>query len=100
MKLTENDYYGIIAQMDDKSGSVEYDKDGETLYFDYETDVDGYVEDDFYCGYGNGTGAKITTSATVSISEMGCCNSDGEETDCNFDEYKLAKMFECELMSY
>ncbi len=43
-----------------------------------EADYDGYVEDDFHCGFGNGTGAFIPTSAR--------CNLSIEAYDANDDE--------------
>lgn len=42
MKLTENDYYSISEQITEDNGSVEYSKNGETLFFDYTLSVDGY----------------------------------------------------------
>ena len=32
MKLTENDYYSISEQITEDNGSVEYSKNGETLF--------------------------------------------------------------------
>ena len=98
MKFTKSDYYEIVALMNHEGGFVEYEKDGETLCFDYDVDVEGYTEDDFNCGYGNGTGAFIPTDATVSITNAVCCNSNGEEVNCDFDENKMIKMYEQELM--
>lgn len=45
MILSENDYNAIIAMMDDECGSVEYEKDGELLCFDYDVEINGYRED-------------------------------------------------------
>lgn len=100
MRLSKNDYYEIEALMSHEGGFVEYEKDGETLCFDYDVDVEGYTEDDFNCGYGNGTGAFIPTGATVRISNVACYNAYGENVSCDFDENEMAKMYECELMSY
>lgn len=99
MILEKKDYYEIAALMNREGGEVEYEKEKETLYFDYDVDVDGYVEDDYYCGYGNGTGAWVTTDVTVKIANIECCNSDGKDVDCNFDENKMANIYEHELMN-
>lgn len=100
MELNENDYYEIEALMNADGGTVEYVKDGETLFFDYKCDVSGYVEDDFTCGRGNGTGAFIPMVATVRISNVACYTDDGEETRCDFDEDEMINIYEDELLSY
>lgn len=99
MTLTLNDYYVMQSQMTTDGGSIEYEKDGNLLFFDYEVEVEGYTEDDYTCGYGNGTGAYICTDANVKISEVHCYNSEGEEIESNFDENKLARMFEHDLIN-
>ena len=96
MILSENDYNAIIAMMDDECGSVEYEKDGELLCFDYDVEINGYREDDYF----NGTGAWVTTDACVGVINVHCYDEDGEEVDeCNFDEYHLCEMLEKELKS-
>lgn len=52
MKLTANDYYSISEQITEGNGSVEYSKNGETLFFDYTLNVDGYMEDDYFERHG------------------------------------------------
>lgn len=100
MKLNENDYYEIEALMNADGGTAEYVKDGDTLFFDYKCDVVGYVEDDFTCGRGNGTGAFIPSSAEVRITNVGCYDEDGNETECNFDAARMAAVYESALMTY
>lgn len=42
----------------------------------------GYTEDDYHCGYENGTGALITTSADVCLSfNVTTYDDDGNETE-------------------
>lgn len=65
MKLTANDYYSISEQITEDNGSVEYSKNGETLFFDYTLNVDGYMEDDYF----NGTGAFIETSKELNVQD-------------------------------
>lgn len=88
MTLTKNDYNKISSLIEEGKGTVEYEKDNETLYFDYEYEVEGYVEDDYF----NGTGAFVQTSADLTINSVECFNEDGDEVDNNFNEYTLYKM--------
>ena len=53
--------------------------------------VDGYVEDDFHCGYMNGTGAFVVTSVSVSLN-ISVYDENDEEID--FDEYELENAIE------
>ena len=99
MILTNSDYYEMLSSMKSGGGCLEFEKDGELLTFDYDVEVEGYTEDDAQCGYGNGTGAYIVTGADVTISNVYCSNEDNE-TDNNFNENLLCKMFEDELLSH
>lgn len=85
MTLTENDYYSISEQITEGSGSVEYSKNGETLYFDYTLTTDGYTEDDYF----NGTGAFIETDKTLNVQNVESYDNDGEETANDFKESNL-----------
>ena len=93
MELTRNDYNDIVDLMDNDSSSVEYEKDGETLYIEYEVELDGYVEDDYL----NGTDAWITTRAIVVITNTKCFDEEGKETECKVDTRLLEKLYEREL---
>ena len=95
MTLTKNDYYEIAALMNDGGGSAEYEKEGETLYFEYSLDVDGYEEN----GYYDGTGAYIVRDAACIIENVECYGEDGERTECNLDEALLEKMVEKDLIT-
>lgn len=53
--------------------------------------VDGYVEDDFHCGYMNGTGAFVVTSVSVSLS-ISVIDENDEEVDV--DEYEIESAIE------
>ena len=53
--------------------------------------VDGYVEDDFHCGYMNGTGAFVVTSVSVSLN-ISVYDENDEEVD--IDEYELENAIE------
>lgn len=98
MKLTEKDYDKMYSKMNPEGGYVEYEKDGETLCFDYDVETEGYDEDDYHCGYGNGTGAFVITSADVNIHDVDCYNEEGDDVDCDFDESKLEDRLEYDLV--
>lgn len=53
--------------------------------------VDGYVEDDFHCGYMNGTGAFVVTSVSVSLN-ISVIDENDEEVDV--DEYEIESAIE------
>ena len=88
MNLTASDYMNIASQIEVGKGSIEFEKENETLFVDYSYDVDGYVEDDYF----NGTGAFVETSSSLYIEGVESFNEDGEETSNNFNESELEKM--------
>lgn len=49
-------------------------------------DIDGYDEDDFHCGYMNGTGAYVVTNVCVSLTVEAF---DKDDTPVDIDEYEL-----------
>ena len=88
MNLTASDYMNIASQIEVGEGSIEFEKENETLFFDYSYDVDGYVEDDYF----NGTGAFVETSSSLNIENVESFNKDGDETTNNFCESELERM--------
>lgn len=51
--------------------------------------VDGYVEDDFHCGYMNGTGAFVVTSVSASLN-ISVYDENDEEVDIDESELESA----------
>ena len=88
MTLTTNDYYEIASQIKDGSNSIEFEKDGETLFIECALESDGYVEDDYY----NGTGAYVETFRALYFESVESYNEDGEQTANNFDEATLQEV--------
>lgn len=88
MTLTTNDYYEIASQIEDGSNSIEFEKDGETLFIECTLESDGYVEDDYY----NGTGAYVETFRALNVESVESYNEDGEQTANNFDEATLQEV--------
>lgn len=88
MTLTANDYYEIASQIEDGSNSIEFEKDGETLFIECTLESDGYVEDDYY----NGTGAYVETFRALYVESVESYNGDGEQTANNFDEATLQEV--------
>lgn len=88
MNLTDNNYQELADQIHEGGELACIDGD-ECLevYYDYEEE--SYQENDFNCGYGNGTGAWVTTAVNLCVNKWSCTDEDGNETDCDFDECKL-----------
>lgn len=85
MTLTANDYFSISEQITEGTGTVYFEKDGETLTFDYCLQVDGYTEDDYF----SGTGAFIETDKALSVDNVESYTEDGEPTANDFDADEL-----------
>lgn len=88
MRLTEIDYQELAEQIFEGAEVATIEgADYLEVHCDYEEE--GYMEDDFHCGYGNGTGAWVTTAVYLDVRSWSCTDEDGEETDCDFDEDRL-----------
>lgn len=85
MKLTEKDYRSIAVNIEEGTNSIEYEKDGETLFLECTFEREGYFEDDFHCGYMNGTGAWVETERTLYIDSAESYDEDGNKTPCEVD---------------
>ena len=84
MKLDKNDYENIaiaIIKKGEYDGTVEYEKDDETLFVDYSLKLSGY----FDC-----EGQWICEMHIVFIREVTCSSRDVDNLEHNFDEKKLA----------
>lgn len=94
MTLTKSDYWSIAEQIEVGKGTIEFEKDGEIICIEYEADEEGYIEDDFLCGYMNGTGAYIVTSRSLYITSADSYNEEGGETENDFDGWELEKHYQ------
>lgn len=88
MTLTDTDYRDLAEQICEGEDVAIIDSD-EHLEVHYDYEEEGYREDDFNCGYGNGTGAWVITAVYLDIRGWSCTDENDEETDCDFDEDKL-----------
>lgn len=86
--MTAEDYSNIASLIEEGRGTLEYTKEGETLFIEYTYEVDGYVEDDYY----NGTGAFVQTGAELCVLGADSYTEDGDETGNDFDECELYKL--------
>lgn len=96
-KLEEAIIYEVSSYMKDTyntdiSTFVELE-DGTTADITGAVSYNSYEEDDFRCGYGNGTGYCVT-SASVSLSVKAY---DANENKIEVDEYAIAKAIEREF---
>ena len=87
MKLTNIDYQNIANLIEVGSDTIEYAKDGETLFIDYTYETDGYVEDDYF----NGTGAYVAVERVLEVQAIDCLSGDGEASQSDFCEFQLLK---------
>ena len=65
-------------------------EDGTTADITGTASYDSYKEDDFRCGYGNGTGYCVT-SASVSVNVKAC---DANDNEIEVDESAIARAIE------
>ena len=87
MKLNDNDYKEIASRIEEGTGTIEYEKDGEMLQIDYTYEVDGYYEDDYY----NGTGAFVETERSLSVNDAMVFDGDGVKIPFELDGRKLER---------
>lgn len=92
MILTDNDYEVLAAQITEGDNYAQLDSGNETLELRYSYEEDSYQEDDYHCGYENGTGAWVTTGINLYVMDASCYNEDGEKCEHDFDEYKLYQL--------
>lgn len=96
-KLEETIIYEVSSYMKDTyntdiSTFVELE-DGTTADITGTASYDSYKEDDFHCGYGNGTGYCVTsTSVSLSVKAY-----DANDNQIEVDEYAIAKAIEEEF---
>ena len=95
MTLTREDYQNIYNLITSAGGKgecqMEYEKENEILSIEYTYEEEGYVEDDFHCGYMNGTGAWICTYRSLVVDSYQSYNEDGDETENDFNPANLER---------
>ena len=62
---------------EDSSFNIDIELDGITINVKGSIELDGYIEDDYHCGYMNGTGAWVETYRSASV-EVKAFDEDGE----------------------
>lgn len=82
MKLTTDDYKSIANDIR-LDRPIEYEKGNETLYFDYEYEVEGYEEES--------TGGFVVTARYLTINDVASYDANGNKTTSDFDEDSLRK---------
>ena len=93
MKLTNEDYNKIAEMIERGKNSIEYAKGEEVLYLECTYEVEGYVEDDYRCGYENGTGAFVETDRYLTVKDAVVSDGENEEpiwVDANLLESMVA----------
>ena len=87
MELTSNDYRAISEMISEGKNSLEYKKGDETISIEYNLDIEGYEENDYY----NGTGAFVETSKNLYVENVESWNEEGDDTSNDFNEDELLK---------
>lgn len=69
-----------LAEIHDEDGRFDIDIELDSLTINAQgtIEIDGYVEDDYHCGYMNGTGAWVETYRAASV-ELTAYDEDGNE---------------------
>lgn len=70
--------------------------DGTMAHVRGTAEYDGYIEDDYRCGYGNGTGAFVPTSASCDLYIEVC---DKDKNEIAVDTSAIEEQVEHNLMS-
>ena len=86
LQISQTDYLKIAAQINENGSTIEYEKDGLFLYFDYTYTIEGYRENDYF----NGTGGFVETSRNLEIYNVGAYDEYSNEVDTDFDQDELA----------
>lgn len=101
IELTKEQREKVLRALDDiEDGNFDIDIElDETITINAKgcLETDGYVEDDYHCGYMNGTGAYVETYRNASIELVAWVYD--EETD-NTEECAVQKEFEDECDRY
>lgn len=82
LTLSEAQIREILSQLagvhdEDGSFDIDIELDGITINAKGSIELDGYIEDDYHCGYMNGTGAWVETYRSASV-EVRAFDEDGE----------------------
>lgn len=85
LQISQADYLNISKQINENGSTIEYEKDGLFLCFDYAYTIEGYRENDYF----NGTGGFVETSRNLEIYNVGAYDEYSIEVDTDFDENKL-----------
>lgn len=97
IELTQAQREGIInalAEIHDEEGHYDINIELDTITINAQgcIEIDGYIEDDYHCGYENGTGAWIETYRTASVEltaydESGTAYDVDKESNNIIDKY-------------
>lgn len=85
MTLTKQDYSNIAHRITIGQGTIEYNKENETLFVYYCYTETGYRENDYL----NGTGGFVVTGIYLSAEADSYDNENEVDTENNFREQEL-----------
>ena len=79
-----------LAEIHDEEGHFDIDIELDTITINAQgcIEIDGYVEDDYHCGYMNGTGAWVETYRAASV-DLTAYDEDGNEYEIDKQSNKI-----------
>ena len=83
-----------LAEIHDADGRFDIDIELDTITINAQgfIEIDGYIEDDYHCGYQNGTGAWIETNRAASV-ELTAYDEDGNEYEIDNESNNIIDKF-------
>ena len=83
-----------LAEVHDEDGRFDLDIELDTITINAQgtIEIDGYVEDDYHCGYMNGTGAWIETYRAASV-ELTAYDEDGNEYEIDNESNNIIEQY-------
>ena len=83
-----------LAEVHDEDGRFDIDIELDCLTINAQgtIEIDGYVEDDYHCGYMNGTGAWVETYRAASV-DLTAYDEDGNEYEIDKESNTIIEKY-------
>lgn len=83
-----------LAEVHDEDGRFDIDIELDTITINAQgcIEIDGYVEDDYHCGYQNGTGAWVETYRAASV-DLTAYDEDGNEYEIDKESNTIIEKY-------
>ena len=83
-----------LAEVHDEDGRFDIDIELDTITINAQgwVETDGYIEDDYHCGYMNGTGAWVETYRAASV-DLTAYDEDGNEYEIDKESNTIIEKY-------